>query len=188
MKYNLDDDGKPQLKPVHGTWLIQRLSRPKGFVNPWGDVNSEINDDVLDKIIHPEYMGAAEYEFGVYNKCIAAMLKFGTKGKFHKIHDRLIHVVHTKGCDVNEIKEQIDYLYFGASIKKHNTGHYPEISKSDHSSFYREYEKFLVYDRKSMTTHGWLNVNKFYAFFLDEEMAMAFNEYCNVPQLEVAKK
>ena len=75
-------------------WLMQRLQEPQGYVNPFGDVNCEIkidadHDDTISvtrnntevkpiaDVISPDYMGAAEYEWGVYQTCLDAMYKWG---------------------------------------------------------------------------------------------------------------
>ena len=43
----------------NNTWLIQRLSKPRGFINPWGDVNNGVKDVNIKDVVSPDYMGAA---------------------------------------------------------------------------------------------------------------------------------
>ena len=195
MKYIIDDNGKPKLKPVGtGTWLIQRLNKPVGFKNPFGDVSVQVEEGndcsvKIEDVISPDYMGAAEYEWGVFPKCLKTMVKFGTNNEtvwLHDIHDKPIYVVSANGCDIDEVRTIIDYLYFAPSLELHNTGMLPEISKSDHSSFYKTMQYRLVNDFKNIRTHGWLNVKKYFAWFVDDEMAQAFNAYCNSVMLEEA--
>ena len=168
------------------TWLIQRLNKPKGYKNPWGDVNNEVKDVNIAEVIDPAYMGAAEYEFGTYRNCIDVMLKHGTKSSIIALYPdkRMnasipIHIVSSKGCEDTEVIEQIRHLYFGPSLTLHETGMLPEISKNDNSSFYRECRHLALCDFKEIRTHGWLNVKKFYAFFIERELAESFNNYCN---------
>ena len=167
-------------------WLMQRLSEPTGYVNPFGDVNHEIKDKSITDIIEPDYMGAAEYEFGTYRNCIDVMLKHGTKSSIIALYPdkRMnasipIHIVSSKGCEDTEVVEQIRHLYFGPSLTLHETGMLPEISKNDRSSFYRECRHLALCNFKEIKTHGWLNVKKFYAFFIERELAESFNNYCN---------
>ena len=90
-----------------------------------------------------------------------------------------IHIVSSKGCEDTEVVEQIRHLYFGPSLTLHETGMLPEISKNDRSSFYRECRHLALCNFKEIKTHGWLNVKKFYAFFIERELAESFNNYCN---------
>ena len=149
LTYYIDDNDLPKLKPVGtGTWLIQRLRKPIGFKNPWGDVSIQVKDDEdysvsIEDVINPDYMGAAEYEWGVFPKCIETMQKMGTNNETvwtHDIHNKRVYIVSANesgGRDFDEIRDIIDYLFFAPSLELHNTGTLPEISKSDYSSFYR---------------------------------------------------
>ena len=56
-------------------WLMQRLKKPTGYVNPYGDVNREVKERSIAEVVSPDYMGAAEYEWGAYGKCIDTMYK-----------------------------------------------------------------------------------------------------------------
>jgi len=197
LEYSIDDSiNKPKIKPVGtGTWLIQRLSKPVGFKNPFGDVSVQVeNDDdysvSIEDVISPDYMGAAEYEWGIFPKCIKMMQDMGThpNGVWrHEIHHKSVYVVSSNesgGRNFDEIRDIIDYLYFAPSLELHNTGRLPEISKSDHSSFYRAMSRCLVNDYKNVKTHGWLNVKRYFAWFIDKEMAFAFDSYCNSIMIE----
>lgn len=181
----------PSLKPIGDTWLIQRLSKPKGYKNPFGDVSVGVEDYAssvsIEDVFTPDYMGAAEYEWGVFPKCLGTMQMMGAEGRNYSIHNKGIYVVMAKGCDVDEIKSIINYLYFKPSLELHNTGRLPEISKSDYSSFYRAMSHCLVNDYKSVRTHGWLNVSKYFAWFIDKDMALAFEQYCNTVKMETEK-
>ena len=168
----------------HDTWLIQRLNKPKGYKNPWGDVNNEVKDVDIAKVIDPQYMGAAEYEWGIYNKCIETMQKYGTTQRAIYIYPKdkniPVYIVSSNGCEDDEVDEQIRFLYLEPSRILHETGKLPhEISKSGYCSFYRTCRKAAVYNLKDIRTHGWLNVKKFYAFFVERDLAESFNNYFN---------
>ena len=178
--------GEERPLPNHGrdTWLIQRLNKPKGYKNPWGDVNNEVTDVNIAKVIDPQYMGAAEYEFGTYRNCIDVMLKHGTTQRAIYIYPNNenipVHIVSSKGCEDIEVDEQIRFLYLEPSRILHKTGDLPNrISKADYCSFYKACRKAAVCNFKDIKTDGWLNVKKFYAFFIKRELAESFNNYCN---------
>ena len=92
----------------NNTWLIQRLSKPRGFINPWGDVNNGVKDVNIKDVVSPDYMGAAEYEWGTYSKCIEIMQKYGTKLSIISLYPENktgrysasipIYIVSSKGC------------------------------------------------------------------------------------------
>ena len=173
----------------NNTWLIQRLSKPRGFINPWGDVNNGVKDVNIKDVVSPDYMGAAEYEWGTYSKCIEIMQKYGTKLSIISLYPENttgrysasipIYIVSSKGCEPSEVIEEIRHLYFKPSLELHETGLLPEISKSDYSSFYKECRKVAVCKFNDIRTHGWLNVKKYYSFFIESELAESFNQYFN---------
>ena len=60
-------------------WKVQRLEAPSGgsFINPFGNTITEIESkeaqEAVDKVFNPEYMGAAEYEWGDLPKRLAKL-------------------------------------------------------------------------------------------------------------------
>ena len=197
MKYSIDDNGLPQLDPEweswkNPSWLVQRLNKPVGYKNPFGDVsngvddaNSEVN---IQDVVNPDYMGAAEYEWGVFDKCLKVMQKMGTNNEqafLHKIHNKSVYVVMANGCDLDEVRKIIDYLYFAPSLYQHNKGRLPEISKNDFSTFYKEMSRCMINDYSNIKTHGWLCIDKYFAWFVDRDLAIGFNDYCNNVKAEV---
>ena len=169
------------------TWLIQRLIKPKGYKNPWGDVNTEVKDVDIDNVITPDYMGAAEYEWGIYSKCMETMQEYKTKLSVISLYPESkrhsasipVYIVSANGCEDSEVIEEIRHLYFSPSLKLHETGILPEISKNDYSTFYQECRKVAICKFNDIHTHGWLNVKKYYAFFIDSDLAESFNKYFN---------
>ena len=202
----------PKNVPNHvkqDVWLMQRLQEPEGYVNPFGDVNCEIrmsadHDDTISvtrnntevkpiaDVISPDYMGAAEYEWGVYQTCLDAMYKWGVfntmayiypsedKPKFRTNHIP-VNIVHCNGAEIADIVEQVRYLYLEVSRVYHETGTFPEISKNDHGSFYR-----TLQDRQDPKYIGWLNVKQFYGIFPNGDHAEDFINHVNGMHKQVA--
>ena len=46
-------------------WLVARLSKPLGYVNPFGTCSPSAQIELKD-IVKFDYMGAAEYEYGAF--------------------------------------------------------------------------------------------------------------------------
>ena len=190
-------------------WLMQRLQEPEGYVNPFGDVNCEIrmgadHDDTISvtrnntevkpiaDVISPDYMGAAEYEWGVYQTCIDTMYKWGVfntmvyiypsedKPKFRTNHIP-VNIVHCNGAEIADIVEQVRYLYLEVSRVYHETGTFPEISKNDRGSFYR-----TLQDRQNPKYIGWLNVKQCYGIFPNGDHAEGFINHVNGIHKQIA--
>jgi len=184
------DNPSPSIK--EDVWLMQRLSKPTGSVNPWGDVNHEIKDRSITDVISPDYMGAAEYEWGVYQKCIDTMYKWGVfntmiyiypskdKPKFRTNHIP-VNIVHCNGAEIADIVKQVRYLYLEVSRVYHETGTFPEISKNDHGSFYR-----ALQDRENPKHIGWLNVKQCYGIFPNGDHAEDFINHINDMHKKIA--
>ena len=95
-------------------------------------------------------MGAAEYEWGVFPKCIKMMKHMGTEhlefgnghlgGDVHyNIHGIRIYIVTAKGCNLYKVKPIIDYLYFATSLNLHNTGHFLKYLRMIMVRFIKQY-------------------------------------------------
>jgi hypothetical protein len=164
-------------------WLMQRLKEPEDFVNPFGNVNVEIKDTDIDDVIDPDYMGAAEYEWGAYSKCIDEMYKWGVFNVMIYIYSNKdepklnripVNIVHCNGADIDNIIEQVRYLYLEVSRIYHKTGSFFEISKNDRGSFYR-----ALQDRNNPKYIGWLNIKEYYAIFPSGDHAEYFINHVN---------
>ena len=173
-------------------WLMQRLLKPEGYVNPFGDVNREIKDRSITDVINTDYMGAAEYEWGVYQTCLDTMYKWGVfntmtyiypsedKPKYRTNHIP-VNIVHCNGAEIDDIVKQVRYLYLEVSRVYHETGTFPEISKNDHGSFYR-----ALQDRQDPKHIGWLNVKQCYGIFPNGDHAEDFINHINDMHKKVA--
>ena len=187
---------------MNPTWLMQRLKEPKGYTNPYGDVNNEIPpqhldelelEDNIDKVVSPDYMGAAEYEWGAYGKCIDEMYDEGVHKKTISIYpDTCMKPVNIVFCTKhltseikddgiqrplklsNDIIEQVRNLYLNVSSEYHKTGRYINISKNDYGSFYR-----ALQDYENSKYIGWLNIKEHYAIFLNGDRTKHFMDHIN---------
>ena len=68
---------------INRPWLIQRLSKGRGYKNPWGDVNNGVSLKGIEQIIRPDYMGAAEFEWGKYSETLEKMVEAKFKGDLY---------------------------------------------------------------------------------------------------------
>ena len=164
-------------------WLMQRLEKPTGYVNPYGDVNREVKERSITEVVSPDYMGAAEYEWGAYGKCIDTMYKWGVFKKTIHIYPKTdntrfghlpVNIVYCNGAEIDHIIEQVRYLYLEVSRIYHETGAFPEISKNDRGSFYRDMQ-----DSENSKYIGWLNIKEHYAIFLNGDRTKHFMDHIN---------
>lgn len=53
---------------IKRSWIVQRLNRPRGYVNPYTDTIRDMENKsaakIVSQVFSPDYMGAAEYEMG----------------------------------------------------------------------------------------------------------------------------
>jgi hypothetical protein len=74
------------VRPMKGSWLIQRLKAPTGYINPFafggGKRNGGLSDDAVDlvkDIFSFDYMGSAEFEFGALPESLQRIAKDSDK-------------------------------------------------------------------------------------------------------------
>ena len=133
------------------SWLVQRFSPPKGYVNPFGVTDAPSQTELSD-VIDFDYMGEAEYEHGAITECLSAMWEgivsyrdvICNYPNYNKIYvvarqddDNTRRGHHNYGFD--EILEAIDDVYNkGEDHEKNSTiQNCSEVSKGDYGSFYR---------------------------------------------------
>ena len=169
---------------IDSTWIIQRLSKPKHkegtMLNPFGNVILEFESpkaqEAMSQVIDPDYMGAAEYEWGAFPKCVAKMWNNLGSIKTFMIQDtnedwQEIYLVHLKSDDDERIRELIISLYDKSEAYFLEHGKYQEVSKNDMSSFFRH----INGDKLFEATCGWLNLKMRHAYFTDKTMAVEFH-------------
>ena len=130
----INNKGEITMSLHNDTWLIQRLNKPKGYKNPWGDINNEVKDVDISDIIDPDYMGAAEYEWGIYNECIETMQKYGTTRRTIYIYPKhknvVVNIVNVNGCEENEVDEQTHKQFVRFSVGTFENRAIMKITKS----------------------------------------------------------
>ena len=152
-----------ELQPHRTTWLVQRYSPGTGFINLYGDMNQQIGNKVAQKLISdlvsPDYMGAAEYEWGAYPECLAKMYEHELIVKEYDGFDIPIYIV---AADIDFAKVCIHLIYNDTEL---------EVSKNDYGSF-----KKTVLGKNRQNTIGWLSLNGYYAWFTDKDIAKTFKQ------------
>ena len=163
-----------ELQPHRTIWLVQRYSPGTGFINPWGDMNKQIGNEVAQKLISdlvsPDYMGAAEYEWGAYPECLAKMYEHELVVKEYDGFDIPIYIV---AADIDFAKVCIHLIYNETKLINNSWSDntYDEVSKADYGSF-----KKTVLGKSRQNTIGWLSLKGHYAWFTDENIAKTFKQ------------
>ena len=158
-------------------WLVQRVSKPKDYVNPFNNTDKAAQTTLMN-VISFDYMGAAEYEHGAVNECLSDMWegelnfhKINIPGKYNDKY-KMMYLVVLKGTadSLDDILTAItEVLYKGKGDD--------EVSKADYGSYYRaltETDKRFIPDTK-----GWINLKHRFAWFIDKEMAHNFANHLN---------
>jgi len=163
-----------ELQPHRTTWLVQRYSPGTGFINLYGDMNQQIGNEVAQKLISdlvsPDYMGAAEYEWGAYPECLAKMYEHELVVKEYDGFDIPIYIV---AADIDFAKVCIHLIYNETKLINNSWSDntYDEVSKADYGSF-----KKTVLGKSRQNTIGWLSLKGHYAWFTDENIAKTFKQ------------
>ena len=162
------------------TWLVQRLKKAKDYINPYGNVTIELSSegrDIIGKVVEPSYMGAAEYEFGAYAKCLSKMWEYGSNNELsikkldnYKGSGKTVTVIYNLKDRVDAL-EDIDYIYDKVAEVR-DEGRYSQISKNDVGTFYDTLKNKAVGVDSDII--GWLSIKGYYAFFTDNQIAYDF--------------
>ena len=146
-------------------WLVARLSKPVGYVNPFGACSPEAQTELKD-VVSFDYMGAAEYEYGAIPKCLSNMWKMPlileTISTPDEAKVELAHIVRIRTIESDKLIESIQDIY-----EKGKNDSIKEVSKGDYGSYY----KALHNDSEAI---GWLNIKHYFAWFIDKEVAVDF--------------
>jgi len=160
-----------EIHPFRTTHLVQRYSSGTGSINPYGDMNKQINNDIAQKLVSelvsPDYMGAAEYEWGAYPKCLEKMFEHELVVEEYDGFDIPIYIV---AADISFAKLCIHFLY-NDTEPVNDYGGYNEVSKNDYGSF-----KQTVLGQNRLNTIGWLSLEGHYAWFTDKDIAKTFKQ------------
>ena len=180
-------------------WLVQRVQMPKGYINPFGVADGDIQDQFKD-IFDVEYMGAAEYEFGELKRWMRNMIDnaFNLKVYSHYLRLRDIGNYNLANIDNTEIlceiyiianhagpdgRDSHDAFYKAFTGISHilNTSwgqDKEEVCKSDRGSFYNNViaNKKGNLDYPYNKTIGWLPIKSDFAWFTDRKVANDFTK------------
>ena len=163
-------------------WLINRLGgfkdkelADKEFVKYMHD-HSDVKDvtSAVEKIyhcLHGHYMGAFEYEDGVWTECIerAKNAPGICQYSFTLNTGQWIEVVDWSDCGDLHVKRDIEYLYHSSMLYYYIHGTWLDQSKNDISSFARALnEAGSRISNKSSGLKGWINLRVGYAWFIKD--------------------
>lgn len=152
---------------MKNTYLIQRLEKPYGHINPFsfggGYVNGGMSkeaSEILKNIMSFDYMGAAEYEFGSLPKSLDNIAKSKNEYvSFSKEYNGKVPVyVICHSVMVEEIKRMLSELAKGKIQTKGFTNFRAAIGM----------DSFLT--KEKCKTVGWLELNNDFFFFTDKKM------------------
>ena len=160
-----------ELQPYRTTWLVQRYSPGTGFINPFGDMNrqlsTEVAQELMSNVVSPDYMGAAEYEWGAYPECLGEMFEQELVIEEYDGFDIPIYII---AADINFAIKCIQFLYDDTE-STYGEYSYNEVSKGDYGSF-----KKTILGKSRMNTIGWLSLKGHYAWFTDKDIAKTFKQ------------
>jgi hypothetical protein len=170
---------------LNNPWLIQRIKQGIGYKNPWGDVNNTTDLKGIERLIQPDYMGAAEFEYGAYHSTLERMVDAKFRGDLYlkKIPIKIwefcdesddgnvvsktnvgvwISVIYwcSETTTLDDITARIqriaDRSNNNPNIKWHSK---PETSKNDYSSFYNALiHKHDINSNNDKLATGWIDV------------------------------
>jgi hypothetical protein len=147
-------------------WLVARLSKPVGHINPFGSYTPQTE---LNEIVKFDYMGAAEYEYGAIPKCLAKLwdseLVFESWNAPGEAVIEQVHIIYIKNDDIIDIINSIQDIYESGKDKIVR-----EVSKGDYGSYY----KALNNVSQDYGSIGWINIEHNFAWFIDKEIAVDF--------------
>jgi len=150
------------------TYLIQRLNKPEGFVNPFsfggGFVNGGLSKEAM-KILTPimsfDYMGSAEFEFGELPRAFRTIEKYSRQGRAItgslSLPENVFYL-----CD-RDMREHVEGVIRQAyedesKLRLKEPCHLREALGIGESA---EFFKDLA---------GWIELNKGFMFFINQEM------------------
>ena len=213
-KLELADQRLIKLKK-HKPRLLQRLHYGDKELsgNPYSNVLMDIGNETLREhvgnVILPDYMGAAEFENGVFAKSLGRMYEVGDYDVYKFSMITPIYVVCSayeteryiiEGIIRNHLISSLQSLSIvrNRPVKKDgdrvwdcsddiNTS--AELTKNDYCSFLKTLVKVVESEGAySGKTVGWMDVDMDYTWFIDQHTAWAFSRIVNWDLLNKDKK
>ena len=173
---------KSRLRPVNRvinrSWIIQRLKRPSGFINPYGNTIKFDDQDAIDrvaKVFSTDYMGAFEYEHGTLPESMSRMYEIGhtffKKWEIPEFKCWIVCSMDVSEMTIGEMKTRIGSVTQTIWDKYEEGKHGKQVAKNDYGSFY-ERVNGTWYDDDLL---GWYDLQNDFAWFIDNKMAQKFN-------------
>lgn len=152
---------------VRESYLIQRLQKPLGKVNPFsfggGLVNGGLSNDamnMLKDIFSFDYMGSSEFEWGA----VPNALRFIAK---QACNDNL--VADIMECNQGEYVYYIAPKQYEEDVKKRITQlRNNELRLKEYCGLNTYFDGFLGNERKDIC--GWIELDNGFMFFTNEDM------------------
>ena len=172
---------KPRLKPVNRitfnerSWIVQRLSKPTKFLNPYGNTIDFDDKDSIDrvaKVFSTDYMGAFEYEHGALGQSMSRMYDNIINIVEYQHDDFRCYIVYSVDPDaiVGKIKSQLQLVKFFIEENYFKGMNGEEVAKNDYGSFYKRVNG----EWHSEELMGWYDLRNDFAWFLELEDAEKF--------------
>jgi len=192
----------------HKPRLLQRLEYGNKLFanNPFGNVLMDIGNEVIREhvaaIIKPDYMGAFEFENGVFAESLGRMYEAGTYDVYKFSMIVPIYIVCSAHESERYVVENIIRNHLIDSLKSlrpigpvthgdkpdgdrvwdcsKDVVTHEELTKNDYCSFLKTLVKVVEseggYGGKTV---GWMDVQMDYAWFIDQHTAWAFSRLVN---------
>ena len=172
---------KPRLKPVNRitfnerSWIVQRLSKPTKFLNPYGNTIDFDDKDSINrvaKVFSTDYMGAFEYEHGALGQSMSRMYDNIINIVEYQHDDFRYYIVYSVNSDWNVglIKGRSRLIQYLIEENYNKGMNGEEVAKNDYGSFYKRVNG----EWHSEELMGWYDLRNDFAWFLELEDAEKF--------------
>lgn len=159
-------------------YLIQRIRKPQGYVNPFDGVSNNFAPDsaliINQRLFTFDYMGSAEFEWGAVPKALRMLSEISNSGNLYYGEVSLgVNCIVYFICDKIFTKKVIDFLetlfdnpdkvylkeYCG--LREHFLGNKWNVGNKWNGNKPTEYQKEIC---------GWLELQNPFMFFADKKM------------------
>lgn len=152
------------------TYLVQRLTKPRGGTNPFsfggGLVNGGLSDEgaeLISKVWDFDYMGAAEFELGAIPKTLQRIAQYSSEGSVVTGEVPLgKDILYLCEKDMKSGVERVIQKIADDTLRLKEPAFLKEVIEwNDKSEGNDGFEPMYK---------GWLELNNGFAFFIDQEM------------------
>lgn len=161
-------------------YLIQRLEKPKSFVNPFsfggGLRNGGLSNDAME-LIKPifsfDYMGSAEFEFGEIPKCFQRVTKKDDWVR-DEVEGKMKIKYPSRPRNITEGKVTV-YIYSPKSILDDVKEYVKMAIKNEFDLVLKENlliqnSCLYIFNGEECDIRGWVDIENDFFFFIDKEM------------------